>query len=1047
MQESSPFKIYDASAGSGKTFTLVSRYLSILFLDKKPDAYQNILAITFMNKAKAEMKTRVIESLRAFSQNKVPEKHLALLESVKQQTGLSLKSIQDKSEKILFSILHNYAAFEISTIDGFTHRLLRTFAKDLNIPTNFEVEMDMDSILKEAVDRVIAKAGSNPILTNALVSFSLEKIDNDKSWDIEKDLFTAAKLLTNENNLAALLELRNKKLADFENFKKEVKRKSAENWNNLKSLAEEFFQLLEQNNLENKNFSRGSIPKYFAKLLKQDFPHAAGYVATWMKSIEDGPHYTSGQKDATIKSTMDALHAEVVQLFKEANALVYDNFLLEEVLKKSSSLSLLAAIQEEVEVLKQEYNAVLISEFNYTISKNIQNQPAPFIYERLGERYKHFFIDEFQDTSVLQWQNLIPLVGNQLEMLEGSLLLVGDVKQSIYRWRGGKAEQFLQLSTGALETFSIPQEKVSLGHNFRSLPEIIQFNNGFFEHAAQFLQQEAYGELFENAQQKVGKTEAANQGYVNISFLEAENAAEKDEVFPGKVCEIIKDLEEKGYAKKDICILVRNKKNGVAVANYLSQEGVPIISSETLLINNSPEVRFVTAVLQLSMQPQNKDLRFEVLDFIYNQQNIAGGHYNFVLDKLDLPLGDFFESLKNLGFNFALSHFYNLPLYDAAEYILRQFKLANTSDAYLQFYLDCIYEYSQKHKDGINGFLNYWEEKKDSLSIVAPEGTDAVEILTIHKSKGLEFPIVIYPYANEKLDDTSRDDIWINLENDFESIPVAQIGASKKLASYRKEVAESYFHLVAQTELDNLNLLYVTLTRAEQQLYIVSELDLDKTGNEKVNTFSGLLISYLKKLQLWEAEQTSYEFGELPSLDSKNASAEAIPENSILVSTAPALHSLEIVTKSGALWDSPQEEAITRGNLIHELLNHIHFANDLEIALNRAVKTGIILKEEEEQYRHLLTNLISHPDLKEYFTEEYEIFTEKEVLSEQQLKRLDRLCIKDNKATIIDYKTGAFAEKHKIQINQYAETVEKIGFEIDKKLLVYINEELTIKIV
>ncbi len=1044
MQQNSPFKIYDASAGSGKTFTLVSRYLSILLTEKRLDAYQNILAITFMNKAVAEMKSRIIDSLRAFAEKDSAAKPSPLFKQVQSQTNLNAEEIQQKSKKILEQILHNYAGFEVSTIDGFTHRLLRTFAKDLDIPTNFEVEMDQETILTEAVDRVIAKAGKNKIITRALINFVIEKTDDDQSWDVSKDLFSISKLLINENNLPALLKLRGKSLTDFENFKKELNTKLAENEKALSHLAEGFFALLNQKGLENSNFNRSSIPNYFSKILAKELPALSKNKPKWQENIATHPHYKGAEKEA-IKATMDAIQAEIVSLFEKTESLVIENSFLQDIAKDTSSLSLLAAIQEELEVLKKEYNAVLISEFNQTISKNIQGQPTPFIYERLGERYKHFFIDEFQDTSILQWQNLIPLVGHQLEMLEGSLMLVGDVKQSIYRWRGGRAEQFLRLSNQTDKNFSVVQEKISLQYNFRSAPQIIEFNNAFFTHAAQFLSKQEYQELFKNATQEIGKTNQTEQGYVNLRFLEANNVEEKNEVFPQEVYQIIQDLEEKNFAKKDICILVRNKKEGIAIANYLSQKDVPIISSETLLLNNAPEVRFIDTLLQLSLQPDDKNLRFEVLDFLFSQQTNKGlNHFQFQNNKLNLSLPDFFKSLESIGINFAIENFYNLPLYDAVEYSLRSFGLANTSNAYLQFFLDTIYTYTQKHKDGIQGFVNFWQNKKDSLSISAPETIDAVQILTIHKSKGLEFPIVIYPYADEKINDTSREKIWIDLEEDF-SIPTAQIRASQKLQHYKPVVSEAYQEVLEQTELDNLNLLYVTLTRAEQQLYILSTLDLSKNKIEKTEKFSGIFINFLKKQNVWEEDKSNYEFGKMPGANLQKEKIQTLSEDNLLNSSSPSAHNLEIVTKSGTLWESHAEKAIAEGNLIHELLKTVSYQEDVEKAVKNAIQTGLLLKTEAEQYLDLLQKVSLHPQLKQYFKKDYQVFTEKEILNQKKFKRLDRLCIKAKLATIIDYKTGSYSNTHTKQVNQYAKAIEEMGYIVDKKLLVYINEDVTVK--
>ncbi|WP_304137795.1 UvrD-helicase domain-containing protein, partial [Mesonia mobilis] len=259
---SSPFQVYNASAGSGKTFTIVKQYLSILLKANRLDYYKNILAITFTNKAVGEMKSRIVNSLKDFAEEETPSKSLALFAEVQKETGLSEEEIKKKSHLILRSILHNYAAFDVSTIDGFTHRVLRTFAKDLGLPINFEVELNTVDILTEAVDKLISKAGSDKRLTKVLIDFAISKADDDKSWDIAKDLYEIALLLVNENHILPLKELEQKELEDFQKFDEELRAYLKISEDKLKQNAESFFNLLQQNGLEDKDYNRGSIPSH-----------------------------------------------------------------------------------------------------------------------------------------------------------------------------------------------------------------------------------------------------------------------------------------------------------------------------------------------------------------------------------------------------------------------------------------------------------------------------------------------------------------------------------------------------------------------------------------------------------------------------------------------------------------------------------------------------------------------------------------------------------------------------------------------------------------
>lgn len=514
MQDA-PFKIYNASAGSGKTFSLVRDYLSLLFSAKKTDAFRSILAITFTNKAVAEMKSRIVENLIAFSKDNTQDDYLAMLNAVANSTNISQDLIKTRSVILLKKLIHNYAAFEISTIDGFTHRVLRTFAKDLGLPSNFEVTMQVDDILHEAVDKLIAKAGEDEELTKVLIDFALSKADDDKSWDISRELYSIAKLLTKENNLDHLKAFENKDLKDFKTYTKTLNDKKQDITSAIKQIAENVFNLLNENGILPEYAFTGKYAYKYFNNLKEGNLGKLTFTAGWQNDLINGtkPIYSKSSKDLSKeqKSILDGLKQPIGSYFEDSkNKVLLLNF-IEHISKNIIPLSLLNSIKKEVEAIKKERGLLLISEFNNTIANAIKGQPAPFIYERLGERYRHFFIDEFQDTSELQWQNIIPLAENPLISLDedenqGSLLLVGDAKQSIYRWRGGKAEQFINLCN-KISPFSINPEVTNLPNNFRSLPQVVNFNNALFKHIAQYFKVEDYESLYEKSpQEKIKKT-------------------------------------------------------------------------------------------------------------------------------------------------------------------------------------------------------------------------------------------------------------------------------------------------------------------------------------------------------------------------------------------------------------------------------------------------------------------------------------------------------------------------------------------------------------
>ena len=1047
MNKNNSFTIYDASAGSGKTYTLVKEYLKLLLGSSGNDGYRNILAITFTNKAVAEMKSRILDGLRALCQKEKNKKQLDLLKQLSQETGLSSIEIEEKSFFILRNILHDYASFEVSTIDGFTHRVLRTFAKDLGLPVNFEVQLQTEEVLNEAVDRVISKAGEDEKLTKVLVNFVLAKTDDDKSWDVSRDLFEIARLITSETDQPFLNLLKNKSLEDFQVLSREVNKQMNSLKQDLANLANSFFDILEENSLQNSDFSGGYCPGFFAKLLKGDFSMALDLK--WQNDLEDQPLYAK-KLASNKKEVLDALQPQVHQLFSGAKKGILVYQFLEAVEKNLVPLSLLSSIQDEIEDIKKENSIVLISEFNATIGKTVKDQPAPFVYERLGEKYRHYFIDEFQDTSQLQWENLIPLVAHSLETEHpapdnGSLTLVGDAKQSIYRWRGGKAEQFMDLCAEK-NPFSLRSEEDKkffvLPRNYRSAKTIVDFNNDFFKFSSSCFQLEKHKELFQKSTQE---PVSERNGYVNISFVEAENAAEELEVYPARILEIIEKLEAEGVQKSGICILTRRRKESIAVANYLSENAVPVISAESLLLSRSPEVCFVNAVLQFCLDPTNKNLKFEIVDFILSVDPDKNENFEELKKSLNEDGQNFFNTLQKFGFNIELDAIHAVSVYEAVEYIIRNFHLVKSSNAYLQFYLDFVYETSHSEGFGIFSFLELWDRKKNELSIVVPQGEDAVQIMTIHKAKGLEFPVVIYPFANSPVTDTSREAFWMNLPESLSgTISVAYLRSSEKMRHWDGDAPALYEELYCNSQLDALNVLYVALTRPVQQLYVISKYDLNSKGEENTGKFSGLLISYLKQIGIWD-DSKEYQFGDFYELPETIESPVDSHRQENFFSSPTQGKGISIVTRAGSLWDSHQKQAIEKGQLIHDLFARINSHLDVEPVLKSSLENGIFGREEEQEIEKILKDVTTHPELKTYFEAGVENFNERDIISGSgEILRPDRINFNGKRAVLIDYKTGAENQKHKDQITFYGNILSDMEFFVEKKLLVYINERVSI---
>lgn len=1054
MQQSSSFLIYNASAGSGKTFTLVKEYLKILLKSENIYKFQNVLAVTFTNKAAGEMKERVIENLHNFSK----EESTDMLHIICEECALDPATVFKRSSAVLNAILQNYSAFNITTIDSFTYKLIKSFAYDLNLPLSFDVEMDVENLLNEAVDLVISKIGEDQKLTDLLIEYSLQKMDSDKSWDISNELKSFAKLILNENHVEQFKKLNAISIEDFKLLKSQLKKEALEIEKNFSEIGNQGLNLISEQGIEIKDFSySGELPKHFKKLtaLKYLKPEELKFEGRLNKTIEEKKNLYAAKCDAATKQQIDAIAEELRSIYDASRNFyneVFAKYVLNNLIADSLiPLAVLNHINLALKELKEENNILLNAEFNRIISDTIKNEPAPFIYERIGEKFQYYFIDEMQDTSVMQWQNLIPLIGNAIasESIsgeKGKLMLVGDAKQSIYRWRGGKAEQFISLSNiddgEGSNPFHLEKTLENLDTNYRSFSEIIKFNNSFFQHSSQYLSNKSFAKLFfEGNDQNLNKNKG---GYVQLSFVERNREDDEFElVYPKKVFEIINDLDE-SFQKSDVCVLVRTRKQGVEVANYLSEKGIDIISSETLLIKNSEKVGFIINLLAALQNPNNKEYRIKILYYLYKHLKIESDKHEFFNNLIHLDNKDFYKKLKEFGVNFEVDEFKQNPFYESIEYSIRSFNLVNQSDAYIQFFLDVVFDYQQKKQASIPDFLEYWDLKKENLSIVAPEAKSAIRIMTIHKSKGLEFPVVIHPFDLEIYRQINPK-VWYEFE-ESNNINSALINYSNRLNYIGKKGEELFHQRREELELDNFNLLYVTLTRAKEQLYIITNKP-NSRKQQEIKYTSQLFSSYLNANEMWDEDTLEYSFG---SKERVLLSEEDFISNSVtqerFISSAWKEHNISIVANSSLNWDTVQGAAVGYGNLVHELLSKIRTKNDITEILDAYLYTGVLSKTGRKELKIKLLQIVTHPELAIYFDHNLEVYNEQEIVTnEKQILIPDRLVVENKKVTILDYKTGMPNEDHHSQIKNYTNVLENLGYSVVKKLLVYINEEIMVE--
>lgn len=924
------FRIYSSSAGSGKTYQLTKEYLLLALGADDPAYFKRVLAITFTNDAAGEMKHRIVGALRNFA-FPAAGKPDALLTDLAAELRLPETEVRRRAAETFRLVLYHYADFGVSTIDSFVQRIVTAFTRELGLPATFEVELDTDAVLQSAVATLLDKVNRDPnsqLLSQTLAEYALGQADEGKSWSrLPEELAGFGKVLFNETVQEAVAQLDKLSLADFRRLDKEIRARRAEIEAAFAQTQEVALAVLDAAGATEADFFQGKrgIFGYVQKGVELLAPDAApnSYVRA---TLADDKWYSGKIKTAADRERVNAVKEPLSQLVATLDTLRAEylpNYVLLAAMQPYLfHASLLSELNKIVEQISRERNVVLISEFNRRIASIVLTEPVPFLYERLGEKYEHILIDEFQDTSVLQWNNLLPLVENTLANGHSSLA-VGDAKQAIYRWRGGEMEQILRLHQGntealaarareaemrdllrgRYEAFRGKLEPRALQVNYRSAREIIDFNNAFFKavsdrHEALGLVTGIYDAHF--GQQVPESQRADQQGHVELLFTQKDAPAllfdpatgtYTTEPLPGHAPEALLGYDEStcyltlqlveqalrdGYTLQDISVLCRTRYASKIIAKFLKERGYAIISADSLALEFAEVVNLVVSILRVLHQPADTLARAEALllvdkvvrglaptperaRHIATVANTAGGT-------------SFFDELRALGYDVEEHETGNLGLYELAERLLSLFGLLgrNGESEYLFRFLDLTLEYSLKFGNNLGNFLTHWEERKGRISINAPGGREAITITTVHKAKGLAYGVVIVPFADWSLEPHRGTLLWGHLEpgqKPMELMPdVAVVSLSKGIQ--QTALGAQYDEEREKTFLEGLNTLYVAFTRPRHRLYVISKRpdtkkttktdELETAPTAAARTVADLLQGYLQNSGQWQEEQVSF---------------------------------------------------------------------------------------------------------------------------------------------------------------------------------------------
>ncbi len=1043
------FLVYKSSAGSGKTFTLVKEYLKLALGSNNPMVFNQILAITFTNKAASEMTDRILLTLEEMSGVSTPMKSGTrdLMSLLAVELEISEALLKKRARVTLKKIVHNYRDFSVGTIDSFVHRIIRSFSTEMGLNQQFEVELNTDSILKRAVDLMLDRVGVDKVLTRFIKQYIDAKFEEGQTWKIDEDLFGYAKglLLTHEwyyLNKAKAISLE-EYAKRYEQLSKEVK----EYQKHIGSLATVAFMYAIDGVEASSYANRGVLVNYFKKITQKDFQPPYGAQIQKLMDNESSKWFAtkaSAADKATIEDKRPFLEQKIneIQQFRSENEKRY--LFQKLMLNNMYRVALLSEIDKYVQQIKQENDLVLISDFTELVGEITRNEMVPFIFEKLGERYNHFLFDEFQDTSLMQWHNMLPLVEESLSK-GGTSLVVGDAKQSIYRWRGGVVEQFENLplvynpyadsyvQDREISLTGNNKEVPSLNKNYRSMANIVRFNNLFFERASK-----AFGgmieEFYKDVKQEIKDEEST--GYVAFKFFNGKTKEESTQAIKEEIATLIPRLVKEGYALKDMAILTKTKKDTPALVEYLNVRNINVISSESLLVGNSPAVKLVESTLVYFNKPGEVFYMSNVLIKI-NELFPKPNFHKVINTPKELDELRFQTLLSEWGISLDRKEILSLPLYEMVSAIVEAYGLQNIQDNRLASWMDYIFNLSQKSGIGIFDLLDDWEGQKDKLSIQIPEDVDAVNVLTIHKSKGLDWPVVIMAQGNWAIKH-NKHTMWVEVP-ESDPVPVMIVPVSDnqlKDSVFDKELALESQRLLV----DSVNAMYVAFTRAADRLYVMTHKPQDSffgqvfpileemVGHEKVN------VTYDDSSGKTELE--TFTFGELNVVEREVSNTDS---NLIkLKNHKNSLYRTKLKVKKNYLkWMDDSGER-NYGNLVHKAFSFISTATDLEEAILALINQGDIDQEEEKQVRTEITNVLHHPDVKPFFKEGLVVKNEAEIiLANGDLLRPDRVVFDRDEVIVIDFKTGMRKPQHDQQIISYKQQLMQMGHASVRAILIY----------
>ena len=1129
------FIVCNASAGSGKTFTLVKMFIGLAFdvmgakygndtmtdpiRAQLRDRYKHILAITFTKKSTNEMKERIMSTLAAMAkdvkscdiaksmvEDAVKEQYLADTQEARDK---EFERLQKYAAVVHSAILHDYSDLSVFTIDSFMQRIVRTFAHDLHLPLNFDVTQRNEDVSLEVVDNVMKAVGNDDEkdLTDVLLRYMEKKMDDSKTYRVEGEITDRCEDLFEENAAESLGMLKGMTFGDFKKVIKTLRDKKDEMASDIMEQANKILKYWGDNDVKVNNFKYGnvgSIFKFIQEIANGKINKEMGERA---KCYLDDPESVCNQTASAMAHSAIIDMCEPIRRFidlRQCNLKIYNS--CDILIANIYTVALMNRLGDEAQKFYDENEIRHISEFNKLIAKVVNDEPAPFVYERLGTWYRDFLLDEFQDTSHMQWHNLLPLLSNAISV-GGRVFIVGDGKQAIYRFRNGDARIFTSLPEvidehnehGHGSNFSEAYNPLNLETNYRSMANVVEFNNRLFRWIAKnkiadegdklpslipdvYLGKKQDGEYRlggENEEDRslLWQESKKDKGYVDIALMtrgEKESKADFSERMYQALYETIVEQCKLGYCYGDIMILTRNNKTLADICSYLSDKTVDgkkinMSSAESFLLSNSRVVLLLLSTMRYVVDPTNR-LSASMVILLLQQLGAIKKEYDATLiDSKPFVLEDVLAQ-ENIEFNAA--YLRSLSIYECCETIMRCFGISvKDSDTaveadYIAAFLSRVAMYCNSNRQDLAKFLE-WYDDQDEISAKTSTNMDSIQLLTIHKAKGLEAKIILYPTIESSpkhgvkkwvaLSDKAQEQLGINLPATYLELS----GDNESLFSDIKKDEER------AEEMDKLNMLYVALTRPKQKLFVFAEKSIEKEvkGEKKRSgSFADQQLTFFCESGGWDKlkhknEDATIEHYVLGEPFNKPSDKDEKKDSGTMeldhLSFADWSKNIQIATKAEPM-QSGVSEAVEYGNMLHEAMSKVYHREDVDNAVTEYAAAHKLDADKTKRLHDDVCRIVNNPECVPFFADDVEVRNECEMVhkgmkeGKEVLKtvRADRIVFYNDRVYVVDYKTGGDDDKkqakHREQVDEYCDILRQMGYSNVDGYLIYTHNDVRV---